>query len=138
MICTRPTLLTLAWASGRALMSNPVKLFMLKEIRTFLAGTLQLGLSCKLMHLKTIHCFLKVFCLGLLCLDELFCFCYRVSSRATEQPYEKEKALCDKLVNYLEGLHINAIHLPDLQSTSSADKEPAISLAASMLNLKLE
>ena len=23
MICTRPTLLTLAWASGRALMSNP-------------------------------------------------------------------------------------------------------------------
>lgn len=51
-----------------------------------------------------------------------------------EQPYEKEKALCDKLVNYLEGLHINAIHLPDLQSTSSADKEPALSLAASMFN----
>ena len=50
-----------------------------------------------------------------------------------EQPYEKEKALCDKLVNYLEGLHINAIHLPDLQS-SSADKEPALSLAASMFN----
>ena len=24
VICTRPTLLTLAWASGRALMSNPV------------------------------------------------------------------------------------------------------------------
>lgn len=51
-----------------------------------------------------------------------------------EQPFEKEKALCDTLVNYLEGLHINAIHLPDLQSMSSADKEPAISLAASMFN----
>ena len=50
-----------------------------------------------------------------------------------EQPYEKEKALCDTLVNHLEGLHINAIHLPDVQSTSSADKEPSISLAASML-----
>lgn len=54
-----------------------------------------------------------------------------VSSRAMEQPYEKEIALCDKLVNYLEGLHINAIHLPELPSTSSADKEPALSLAAS-------
>ena len=60
-------------------------------------------------------------------------FCYRASSRAMEQPYEKEKALCDTLVNHLEGLHINAIHLPDVQSTSSADKEPSISLAASML-----
>ena len=27
VICTRPTLLTLAWASGRALMSNPAKHF---------------------------------------------------------------------------------------------------------------
>jgi len=55
-----------------------------------------------------------------------------------EQSYEKEKALCDTLVNYLEGLHISAIHLPDLQSTSSAEKEPAISLAASMYNYKVE
>jgi len=62
----------------------------------------------------------------------------RVSSRAIEQSYEKEKALCDTLVNYLEGLHINAIHLPDLQSTSSAEKEPTISLAAGMFNYKLE
>ena len=49
-----------------------------------------------------------------------------------EQPYEKERSLCDTLVNYFEGLHTNPIHLPDLQLTSSADKEPAISLAASM------
>ena len=63
-----------------------------------------------------------------------FVFCYRANSRAMEQPYEKEKTICDTLVNYLEGLHLNAVHLPDLQSTSSADKEPAISLAAGMFN----
>lgn len=55
-----------------------------------------------------------------------------------EQPYEKEKALCDTLVNYLEGLQISAIHLPDLQSASSPDKEPAISLAASMFTYKIK
>ncbi|KAL9961095.1 hypothetical protein ACROYT_G029977 [Oculina patagonica] len=53
------------------------------------------------------------------------------SSRTTEQPYEKEKALCDTLVNHLERLHINAVHMPDLQAASSPDKEPALSLSAS-------
>lgn len=66
-------------------------------------------------------------------IDDLVLLSCRASSRATEQPYEKEKALCDTLVNHLEKLHINAVHMPDLQAASSPDKEPALSLAASML-----
>ena len=58
--------------------------------------------------------------------------CCRASSRATEQVHEKEKSLCDTLINHLEKLHISATHLPDLHTAAMPDKEPVISLSASM------
>ncbi|XP_066023112.1 uncharacterized protein [Pocillopora verrucosa] len=54
-----------------------------------------------------------------------------VSSRATQQLYEKEKSLCDTLISYMEKLHTSLVHLPEIQGTASIDKEPVVSLSAS-------
>lgn len=55
-----------------------------------------------------------------------------VSIRATRQLYEKEKSLCDTLISHLEKLHSSLVHLPEIQGAVSTDKEPVVSLSASM------
>ena len=59
------------------------------------------------------------------------CFHCRVSSRAAQQLYEKEKSLCDTLISYMEKLHTSLVHLPEIQGAASIDKEPVVSLSAS-------
>lgn len=54
-----------------------------------------------------------------------------VSSRATQQLYEKEKSLCDTLISHMEKLHTSLVHLPEIQGAASIDKEPVVSLSAS-------
>lgn len=48
--------------------------------------------------------------------------------RSKQQPYEKEKALCDTLMAHLEKLHKTL--LPDVQVSPLPDKDPAPSLSA--------
>ena len=50
------------------------------------------------------------------------------SRRSKQQPYEKEKALCDTLMAHLEKLHKTL--LPDVQVSPLPDKDPAPSLSA--------
>ena len=50
------------------------------------------------------------------------------SRRSKQQPYEKEKALCDTLMAHLEKLHKTL--LPDVQVSPLPDKDPVPSLAA--------
>ena len=59
------------------------------------------------------------------------CLHFRVSSRAAQQLYEKEKSLCDTLISYMEKLHTSLVHLPEIQGAASIDKEPVVSLSAS-------
>lgn len=49
------------------------------------------------------------------------------SKRGKQKPYEKEQALCGKLIGLFEKqLHANAFHLSDVHVSTSPEKEPAL------------
>ena len=55
------------------------------------------------------------------CFFFLAFFFFRETNRSKQEPFEKEKVLCDTLIGHFEKLHV--CQAPDVSSATAADKE---------------